>query len=65
MKEIMKLEGKAIKSFQCKQCGFFFSLAADFKNMSEEEKAEISKCPCGARMEEVEFSEDMIPTIEV
>lgn len=54
-----------MKSFKCKKCGFFFSLGADFENMSEEEYKEISKCPCGEQMEEVEYSSDMIPTFEV
>ena len=54
-----------MKSFKCNKCGFFFSLASDFKNMSEEEFKEVTKCPCGEQMEEVKYSEDMIPTIKL
>lgn len=43
-----------IKIFRCNNCGFEFSVAADFKNMSKEEYEEISACPCGEQMEEVE-----------
>lgn len=52
-----------MKSFKCKKCGFFFSLEADFENMEKEEYEMITACPCGQKMEEVEYSADMIPTI--
>ena len=42
-----------MKHFTCTKCGFEFSLDADFENMDKEEYEEISKCPCGAQMEEV------------
>ena len=54
-----------MKSFECKKCGFFFSLEADFKNMDKEEYDLISSCPCGEQMEEVEYSADVIPNIEL
>lgn len=55
-----------LKSFRCPECGFFFSTAVtavDLEEMSEEERREVTACPCGAQMEEVPFSLDMIPTI--
>lgn len=52
-----------MKSFRCPECGFFFSLASDFENMSEEEYKEVTACPCGGQMEEVTYSVDMIPTL--
>ncbi len=54
-----------MKSFKCPNCGFFFSLDADFENMSEEEYKEVTACPCGEQMKEVPYSLDMIPTVEV
>lgn len=53
-----------MKSFKCPKCGFGFSLAADFENMSKEEYEVVSACPCGEQMQEVEYSIDMIPTVE-
>lgn len=40
-------------------------LDSDWKNMSEEEYKEVTKCHCGAQMEEVDYSIDMIPTLEL
>lgn len=54
-----------MKSFKCNKCGFFFSLEAEFENMDREEYEAIIACPCGEQMEEVEYSTDMIPTIEI
>lgn len=54
-----------MKSFRCPECGFFFSLASDFENMSEEEYKEVTACPCGEQMEEVSYSADMIPTLNI
>lgn len=54
-----------MKSFKCNKCGFFFSLEADFENMDKEEYEVITACPCGEQMQEVEYSADMIPTIEI
>ena len=54
-----------MKSFKCSKCGFFFSLEADFESMDKEEYEVITACPCGEQMEEVEYSADMIPTIEI
>lgn len=49
-------------SLKCPKCGFFFCV--DFPDdITEEEKAELSKCPCGAMMEEVEFDEKYIPIV--
>lgn len=56
---------KIMKSFKCYKCGFFFSLESDFENMSKEEYKEVKKCPCGEQMEEVEYSVDMIPNLEL
>ena len=44
-----------MRTFECKECGFMFGLAADFENMSEEEYKEVTKCPCGAQMEETDY----------
>lgn len=54
-----------MKSFKCHKCGFFFSLESDFENMSEEEYKEVTKCPCGEQMKEVDYSIDMIPTLQL
>ena len=54
-----------MKSFKCNKCGFFFSVESDFEHMSKKEYEIISACPCGEQMEEVEYSEDMIPNIDV
>ena len=35
------------------------------KFIVEEEFKEVTKCPCGEQTEEVEYSEDMIPTIKI
>lgn len=43
-----------MKTFHCNKCGFTFSIAANWENMSADEFAEISGCPCGAQMKEVE-----------
>lgn len=49
-------------SLKCPECGFFFCV--DFPDdISEEEKKELYKCPCGADMEEVPFDEKYIPVI--
>lgn len=49
-------------SLKCPECGFFFSV--DFPDdISEEEKTELYKCPCGANMEEVPFDVKYIPVI--
>lgn len=54
-----------MKSFKCPKCGFFFSMEADFENMSKYDYEEVSACPCGEQMEEVPYSVDMIPTIDI
>jgi hypothetical protein len=50
-------------SLKCPKCGFFFSVGLP-ANITEEEREEALTCPCGTRMEELEFSLDYIPTIE-
>lgn len=54
-----------MKSLKCLKCGFFFSVDADWENMSNEEYKEVAECPCGEQMEEVEYSEEMIPTVNL
>ncbi len=54
-----------MKSFKCPKCGFFFSLAADWESMSKEEYREVTECPCGAQMKEVDYSANMVPKFEV
>lgn len=55
----------SVRSFKCPECGFFFSLDADWENMSEEEYKGVTACPCGVQMEEVDYLIDMIPTLEL
>lgn len=53
-----------MKHFTCTKCGFKFSLAADFENMSEEEFAEVSACPCGGLMIEDFSIDELIELVE-
>ena len=54
-----------MKSFKCQKCGFSFSIEADFENMREEEYEAITLCPCGEKMDEVEYSLEHIPVINI
>lgn len=49
-------------SLVCPVCGFFYSISFP-DDITQEERDEIYSCPCGAKMQEVDFDEKYIPVL--
>ena len=50
-----------MKVYECDVCGFFYTVGMS-DDLTDKEKAELDKCPCGATMREIKFSINCRPT---